>query len=155
MLLYSSVVLLLPHHQMLCYCSLAKPDSWMKNKGLALQDCSYSLCRLTWICLMAEISVRSSVSSLRSLSAHFDPRSLVSLTTSVAAFLNRSKRGSYAWYCSWSPGTPSSDCDIMIPDKEERWQYALDLFIQPLRWDKSPRHVLASSTLKDSTSYTS
>ena len=82
---------------------------------------------------MAEISARSSVSSLQSLSVHLDPRSLVGLITLVAAFLNSSKRGSYAWYCSWSLGTPSSDCDIMIPNKEECWQHALDLLIQPLR----------------------
>ena len=36
MRLYPSMVLLLAHHhQMLCYCSLAKPDSRTKNKGLA------------------------------------------------------------------------------------------------------------------------
>ena len=36
------MVPLLAHHQMLCYCSLAKPDSRTKNKGLASQD--YSNC---------------------------------------------------------------------------------------------------------------
>ena len=40
---YPSMVLLLANHQMLCYCSLAKSDSQTKNKGLALQDYSYSL----------------------------------------------------------------------------------------------------------------
>ena len=35
---------------------------------------------------------------------------------------------------------------IMIPDKE-CWQQ-LDLLLQPLRWNKSPRHIVASSTLK-------
>ena len=36
---------------------------------------------------------------------------------------------------SRSLGTLSSDrdIDIMIPDKEECWQHALDLLIQPLR----------------------
>ena len=34
------MVPLLAHHQMLCYCSLANPDSRTKNKGLALQDYS-------------------------------------------------------------------------------------------------------------------
>ena len=157
MLLYPSMVLalLLAHHQVVSHCSLAKPDSQMKSKDLALQDYSYSLCGQTWMCLMAEISARSSVSSLRSLSVHLNPWLFLGLTTLVAAFLNSSKRGSYAWYCSWSPGTHSSDCDVMIPDKEECWQHALDLLIQPLRWDKSRRHILASSTLKDSTSYTS
>ena len=40
MLHHPSTVLLLAHHQVLCYCSLAKPDSRTKNKGLALQDYS-------------------------------------------------------------------------------------------------------------------
>ena len=39
MLHYPSTIPLLAHHQVLCYCSLAKPDSQMKNKGLASQDC--------------------------------------------------------------------------------------------------------------------
>ena len=155
MLLYPSVVLLLAHHQMLCFCSLAKPDSRTKNKGPASQNYSIVFVKKTWTCLMAEISAQSSVSSLWSLSVHLDPRSLLGLTNLVAAFLNSSKHGSYAWYCSWSPETPSSDHDITIPDKEECWQHALDLLMQPLPWDKSPRHIIASSTLKDSTSYTS
>ena len=37
------------------------------------------------MCLMAEMSARSSVSSLRSLSVHLDPRSFLGLTTLVAA----------------------------------------------------------------------
>ena len=37
---------------------------------------------------MADFSARSSVSSLRSLSVHLNPRSLVDLTTLVAAFLD-------------------------------------------------------------------
>ena len=40
MLHYLSMVPLLAHHQMLCYCSLTKPDSQTKNKDLALQDYS-------------------------------------------------------------------------------------------------------------------
>ena len=67
MLLYPSMVLLLAHHQMLCYCSLAKPDSHMKSKSLALQDYSYgSVFRDKN--MMAEISARSSVFSLWSSS---------------------------------------------------------------------------------------
>jgi len=31
----------------------------------------------------------------------------------------------------------------------------VDLPIQPLQWDKSPRHKVASKTLKDSASHTS
>ena len=155
MLLYPSMVPLLVHHRVLCYCSLAKPDSQTKNKGLALQDYSYSLCRQTWMCLMAEISAHSSISSLWSLSVHLSPRSLLGFTTLVAAFLNSSIDGSYAWYCSWSLGTPSFDRDIMMPDKEECWRHALDLLIQPLWWDKTPRHIVASSTLKNSANYTS
>ena len=100
---------------------------------------------------MAEISAQSSVSSLQSLSVHLNPRSLLGLTTLVAAFLNSSKCGSYGWYRSWSPGTLSSDRN-MIPDKEECWQHALGLFIQLLRWDKSPRHS-SSSTARVSYRY--
>ena len=44
---------------------------------------------------MAKISARSSVSLLRSSSVYHDPRSLLGLTTLVAAFLNSGKRGSY------------------------------------------------------------
>ena len=91
------------------------------------------------MCLMAEISARSSVSSLQSLSVHLDPWSLLRLTTLVAPF--SSKCGSYAWYCSWSPGTPSSDLDIMLPDKE--MQATLNMT------------VVATSTLKNSASYMS
>ena len=40
------------------------------------------------MCLMAEISTRSSVSSLQSLSVHLDPRSLVGLTTLVATVVS-------------------------------------------------------------------
>ena len=69
---------------------------------------------------MAEICAQSSVSLLRSLSVHLDPQSLVGLTTLVKVFLNSSKCGSYAWYCSWSLGTMSSDYDIMIPDMQGR-----------------------------------
>ena len=47
-------------------------------------------------------------------SVHLDPRSLLGLTTLVAAFLSSSKRGSYAWYKGWSPGTLSSDRDIAM-----------------------------------------
>ena len=69
------------------------------------------------------MNARSSVSSLQSLSVHLDSRSLLGLTTWVAAFVNSSKRGSYAWYCSWSPGTTGSDLYIMISDKEECSQH--------------------------------
>ena len=81
---------------------------------------------------MAETSASSSVSLLWSLSVHLYPRSLLGLTTLVKVFLNSSKCGSYAWYCSWSLGTMGSDRDIMIPDKEECWQLVLELLIQPL-----------------------
>ena len=39
-----------------------------------------------------------------SLSVYLDPRSLLGLTTLVAAFLNSSNHDPYAWYCSQSPG---------------------------------------------------
>ena len=51
--------------------------------------------------------------SLQSLSVHPNPRTLLVLTTIAAAFLNSSKCGSNAWYCSWSL---SSDRDIRIPE---------------------------------------
>ena len=58
------------------------------------------------MCLMAEMSARSSVSSLRSLSVHLDLRPLLGLTTLVAALINSSKRGSYMHgtvACLWGP----------------------------------------------------
>ena len=125
MLLYQSMVPLLAHHQMLCYCCIAKSGSRTKNKGQASQDYSYSLrgqkcdgrneCLI--LCLFASVFVSA-------------PQywSLLGLTTSVAAFLlNNSKHAPHAQYCS-----QSTDHDIMIPDKEECWQHALDSLIQPL-----------------------
>ena len=47
------------------------------------------------MCLMAEMSARSSVFSLRSLSVHLDLWPLLGLTTLVAALINSSKCGSY------------------------------------------------------------
>ena len=90
MLLHPSIVPLLAHRQ---YCSFVKPDSRKKNKGLATKDYSYSPCGQN---VMGEISVRSLVFSLQSSPVHLDPRSLLGLTTLVAAFLNSSKCGSYA-----------------------------------------------------------
>ena len=43
MFLYPSMVLLLAHHQVLCYCSLAKLDSHMKSKNLVSWDYSYGI----------------------------------------------------------------------------------------------------------------
>jgi len=43
MLLYPVMVLLLAYHQVLCYCSLAKPDSHTIRKNLVLQDYSYEI----------------------------------------------------------------------------------------------------------------
>ena len=57
---------------------------------------------------------------------HLDPWSLLGLTTLVAAFLSSSKYGSYAWY-----GLVSGD--IVMPDKEEYWQHALDFLTQPVQ----------------------
>ena len=36
--IHASVVLLLAHYQVLCYCSLAKPDPQNKSKTLVSQD---------------------------------------------------------------------------------------------------------------------
>ena len=79
------MVPLLATHQvgLLSYCSLAKPGSQTKNKGLASQDYSYSLCRQIWLCLMAKISAHSSVSLLRSLSVRLNAWSLLGLTILV------------------------------------------------------------------------
>ena len=62
---------------------------------------------------------------------HLDPRSLLGLTTLVAAFLNSSKRGFYA--VTGLRGPRVLTVTSMVPDKEEWWQHALDLLIQPLR----------------------
>ena len=75
MLLYPSMVRLLAHHQMLHYCSLA-----ISCKARLLNEKQES-----GFARLAEISARSSGFSLRSLSVHFDPRSLLGLTTLVAA----------------------------------------------------------------------
>ena len=37
------LVLLLAHHQVLCYCSLAKPDSRTKSNSLASRDYCYEI----------------------------------------------------------------------------------------------------------------
>ena len=91
-----------------------------EKQGSGFTRLWYSLGRQTWMCLMAKISARSSVSSLWSLSVHLDPPSLLGLITLVAAFLNSSKCGSYAWYCSLSLGTMSSDHDIMHDTRQRR-----------------------------------
>ena len=45
--------------------------------------------------------------------------------------------------------TPFSDRDIMIPDKK-RMMATLDFLLQPLRWNKNPGNIVASSTSKNS-----
>ena len=60
MLLYPGMVRLLAYHQVLCYCSLAKPNCHSKSKNLASQD--YTVV-LSCCCGHAEISA-SPVSSL-------------------------------------------------------------------------------------------
>ena len=94
MLLYPSIVLLLPHHQVLCYCSLAKPDPRTKCKSLVSQDFSY------WVVfvdknVMAEISTQS-----RSL--HFALHVCISILGYYlsSVFLNSSNCAPHAWYCS-------------------------------------------------------
>jgi len=91
MLLYPGVILLPAHHQMLSYCSL---DSHMKSKFLASWDYSYRMLRT------ARISAWSLVSSLRSSSLHLNRWSLLALTTLEPAFLDSSKLGPNACYCS-------------------------------------------------------
>ena len=43
MLLYPSMVPLLAHHQVVSYCSLAKPDSCTRSKILVSRDYSYGI----------------------------------------------------------------------------------------------------------------
>ena len=64
----SSVVPLLAHHQMLCYCSLAKLDSRTKNKGPASQNLNV---------LDDRISACSILSLFALVFVHLDPRSLL------------------------------------------------------------------------------
>ena len=40
---YPSMVLLLAHHQLLCYCSLAQPEPRKRSKSLVSQDYSYGI----------------------------------------------------------------------------------------------------------------
>ena len=83
MLLHPSMVLLLAHHQVLCYCSFSKPDPCTKSKSLVLQD--YSNCYgIIFVdkCVMAEISESPH-------SVQLDPQSLLGFKTLVAAFINR------------------------------------------------------------------
>ena len=104
LLLYPSVVLLLAHYQVLCYCSLTKPDPCKarplyKCKSLVSQDYSY------WVVFVdkdvtAEIGAQS---QLLHFALHVcAPWSSVtnSLTTLVATFLNSSKCAPHAWYYS-------------------------------------------------------
>ena len=118
------MVLLLAHHQLLCYCSLAQPEPRKRIK----QESGFTRLYL-WDCLCgqkcdAEISTQSQLLLfflLRSSSVH----SILglTLTTLVATFLDSSKCGPHAWYCSYSSGTPSSDHDIMTVGKKECWQH--------------------------------
>ena len=111
MLPYPTMVSMLAHHQMLCYCSLAKPDSQTKNKGPASQDYIYSILfvdklEYAWWqkivldphCLFTSVFVCAPRSSVTPRSDHLS-----------SSLLNSSKRGSYAWCCSWSLGTTNSD----------------------------------------------
>ena len=66
MVLYPSMLLvdllLLAHHQVLCYCSLAKPDSRTKNNSVALGDSTVvELSSWTKMHAMAGHSAQSSV----------------------------------------------------------------------------------------------
>ena len=90
--------------------------------------------------------------SLRSLSVHHDHWSLLGLTTLVAAFHNSilSVPSMHAAslrdpkFLPWHRNT-----------RQGRTLATLDLFIQSLRWDKSPRHIVASTTLNNCASYMS
>ena len=94
------MVPLLAHHQMLCYCRLHNYSVVLQTQTLGktrawLRKTIVASIVIVFVDMMAEISARSSVSSLRSSSVQLDPRSLLGLTTLVPAFLDSSKRGSY------------------------------------------------------------
>jgi len=63
---HGTIVLLLAHHQVLCYCSLAKPDSRIKSNSVALQEYCHGIVFVAKS-VMPGICARSSVSSLRSV----------------------------------------------------------------------------------------
>ena len=110
------MVLLLAHHQLLCYCSLAQPEAHKRSKSLFSQDYSYQIVlwtKIWWQKLVLNLLWSSSVHSILGLS----------LTTLATTFLDGSKCGPHAWYCSYSSGTPSFDHDIMAIGKKERWQH--------------------------------
>ena len=56
--IHASVVLLLAHYQVLCYCSLAKPDPQNKSKTLVSQD-RYGIVFMHGQNVMADISAQS------------------------------------------------------------------------------------------------
>ena len=111
------MVLLLAHHQLLCYCSLAQPEARKRSKSLFSQDYSYQIVFVDKN-MMAEISAQFASVFICAL----NPRSL-SHTTLVTTFLDGSKCGPHAWYCSYSSETPSFDHDIMAVGKKECWQH--------------------------------
>ena len=109
---YPSMVLSLAYNQLLlssCKTTLSH------EKSLASQDYSYGIVFMNKN-MMAEISGRSSIFSLWSASSvHLNPRSLATRShnlKSVAAPMHGAVQSS-------SPVASSSDCSIMIPDKEE------------------------------------
>ena len=67
-------------YQVLCYCSLAKPDPHTKSKTLVSQD-RYGIVFMHGQNVMADISAQF---QLWFLSVHLNPRSLLGLTTLVA-----------------------------------------------------------------------
>ena len=81
------MVPLLAHHQMLCYCRLHNYSVVLQTQTLErktrawLRKTIVASIVIVFVDVMAEISARSSVSSLRSLSVQLDPRSLLGLTT--------------------------------------------------------------------------
>ena len=139
MLLYPSIVLLLAHHQMLSYCSLANPDSHEKQVSDFVRCWLWNFVDKMWWQKLV----------LDPWSLQFDPClciRILACTTFVAAFPKSSKHGPHAlwWlvisYLAAEDGSRGPDlgkpiyCDII---RQGSMPATLDLFIQLLQWDKS------------------
>ena len=122
---------------------------WVADEKLIITELGPYLSSCMDKNVMAKITARSSVSLLQSFSVRLGRRSLLGLTTLVAPSLT---------IVSVAPmhGTVASLWDpefwLWHHDTRQRTMLAaLDLLIQPLWWDKSPRYIIATSTLKNST----
>jgi len=126
------LVVVLPHklyeYQVLCYCSLAKPDPHTKRKTLVSHN-RYGIVFMHGQNVMADISAQSQ-------SFHFG---LCASWSSVTA-----------WSHNLSSNLASSDPEFWPSHHDARKGGNTKL-----AWSKSLRHIVASTTLNNSTSYTS